>query len=125
MDRRKSQLSVGLTGLLEKTEEKQAGATEGPAPVSAGHCSLGSISLWPEMTWPGQWSCQENTAARDRRAWLDKQVADGTSIFLEHHFPVTPRGHTPAAAVHPCPHSECGPRRPDPDQLGHQLSGPG
>lgn len=36
-----------------------------------------------------------------------------------------PRGHKHVAAVHPCPHSGCGPRRSGPDQLSHQLSSPG
>lgn len=36
-----------------------------------------------------------------------------------------PRGHKYVAAVHPCPHSGCGPRRSGPDQLSHQLSSPG
>jgi hypothetical protein len=84
------------------------------ASIGAQHCLLGIISLWPEMTWPGWQGCQEDTAAGDRSWWLDKQVAAVVPILLEHHSPVTPRGHKHAAAVDPCPHSECGPRKSGP-----------
>lgn len=77
------------------------------------------------MTWPGQQGCQEDSAVGDRRGWLDKQVAAVVPIFLQHCSPVTSRGHKHATAVHSCPHSGCGPRRSGPDQLSHQLSGPG
>lgn len=54
-------------GATEEAEEVQAGAIGGIAPISAQHCPSGSISLWPEMNWPGQWGCQEDIAAGDRR----------------------------------------------------------
>lgn len=58
----KSRLSAGLSGLLE-AEKEQAGAIGGTAPISAQHYPFGISSLLPEMTWPGQRGCQEDTAA--------------------------------------------------------------
>lgn len=112
---------MGLAGLLE--QRKQRGSRWVPQEALLPLCLLGIISLWPEMTWPEQQGCQEDTAAGDRRRWLDKQVAAVVPILLE--VLSHPRGHKHVAAVHPCPHSGCGPRRSGPDQLGHQLSSHG
>lgn len=61
-----SRLSAGLSGLLE-AEKEQAGAIGGTAPISAQHYPFGISSLLPEMTWPGQRGCQEDTAAGRER----------------------------------------------------------
>lgn len=75
----KSQLSGGLSGLLE-AEEKQAGAIGNHCSRQGSALPIGITSPWPEMTWPGQW----DIAAGERKGWLDKQVAAGAPSLPSH-----------------------------------------
>lgn len=83
----------------------------------------GVISLWPEMTWPGQRGFQEGTVEEGRRGcWTHRWQLRSppfwniTSLSLP--------GVTHILQLSAPAYCGCGPRRSGSDQLSHQLSRP-